>query len=320
MLRIEQNQKTLSSLRPAEKGSLTKRYDLGEVVFNSPGAFFAEVGQELFVVSRSVQLSSAAQIQLDLLALDREGQAVLVFAQHGDQPPQLARAITCAGTIAQWTTKDFLERMPEGRLESLDAFLRVRGAALNSGQRAILIAEDFDYEELTATNWLRERHGMDFSCVRVSMAADSQGGDYISCTDLSKGTLPLYKTLSLNGSEGLRIEPEAGGRRKQPRSDRYISRGLKINSGGREVDAELVDMSNGGLGVKTMFPIPVASSVLLTGELHGGETGVEIEGRADVTHCTPGNERPFRIGLNFEEVQYRRIPIDLQVAGTPAAV
>ena len=95
----------------------------------------------------------------------------------------------------------------------------------------ILVAEDSEYEELTATKWLRDRHEIDVLCIRVAMAAGSQGDEYLSCIDLSEWSLPIYRLFGLNGNDQQKMEAKIGGRRKQPRSSKYAARQLRISSG-----------------------------------------------------------------------------------------
>ena len=92
---------------------------------------------------------------------------------------------------------------------------------INRQQRVILVAEDYDYEDLTATKWLRERHGMEIRCIRATMATDTQGNEYLSCTDLSDWSLPIYRMFRFRGDEQTRAEARLGGRRIHPRSGTY---------------------------------------------------------------------------------------------------
>lgn len=307
MFRIERDEQRLLLLRVAEIGSLSERYDLKGIIYNSPGEFFGEVGDELFVISKGVRLCDTARIEADLVLLDKQGQAVFVIVQHGREQPQLSRAVTCGGYLSQWKPLDFPLLLSEQQRQELEGFLEVDLGKINRRQRGIWVAEDFDYEDLTATKWLRERHGVEIRCIRVTMATDSQDNDYLSCTDLSNWSLPPYRTLSFDGDKELQTEARTGGLRRQSRNQSYRAQHLKVNAGAGWVDAKLLDMGNGGIGVETPVPFPVNSRLTFSGEFHDEGSGMEIEGSALVAHCASVTNAGCRLGLSFQDVSYRRL-------------
>ena len=75
MLRIDRDQKCFSVLsKPSFADvSITERYDLQEYIANSPGEFFGELGQELFLLGKEIEPSTNVQDRIDLLALDKRG-------------------------------------------------------------------------------------------------------------------------------------------------------------------------------------------------------------------------------------------------------
>lgn len=199
MLKIEAAEKTLSALDQAPLGDLMKRYDLHDFISNSPEAFFDQIGEKLFLIGKDVEPSKAVPIQIDLLAVDQSGQAVLVILQRGKEQTSLARAITCAGLMASWKPENFFERLSEAQAGQLRSFLEVRAEEINLGQRTILIGEVFDFEVLTATKWLWERNRMDNTCIRVFLTADPKtGAEYLGCTDLSEDRR-VSSVLGANG-------------------------------------------------------------------------------------------------------------------------
>ena len=74
MLKIDTERKELALLQIDEIGSLTQHFELRELIGNSPDAFFGEIGQDVFVIGKEIRLSDAAQIEVDLVALDRRGE------------------------------------------------------------------------------------------------------------------------------------------------------------------------------------------------------------------------------------------------------
>ncbi len=148
---------------------------------------------------------------------------------------------------------------------------------------------------------------MEIRCIRATMATDTQGNEYLSCTDLSDWSLPIYRMFRFRGDEQTRAEARLGGRRIHPRSGTYQAEHLKIGTGDQFVEGKLLDMSNGGLGVETAVGLDLNSDVTVSGELYGEGSNLQIQGRARVAHCVSVNGNVFKIGLSFQEVKYRRL-------------
>lgn len=185
MLRIERQQKCFSRLEQTTcaDASITERYDLQEFIFNSPDQFFAEVGEELFVVAKEVQPSEIVQDRVDLLALDAEGKAVIIELKRGNDKLQLLQAVAYAGMIAKWKPDDFLALLSPDRMELLSDFLDVDREEINREQRILLIAEAYDYEVLVGAEWLHDNFNVNVLCCRILLATDSaSGAEYLSCT------------------------------------------------------------------------------------------------------------------------------------------
>lgn len=185
MLRIERQQKRFTRLEQTTcaDASITERYDLQEFIFNSAEQFFAEVGQELFVVAKEVQPSDIVQDRIDLLALDADGKAVVIELKRGNNKLQLLQAVAYAGMVAKWKPDDFLTLLSSERTELLWDFLNVDRDEINREQRILLIAEAYDYEILVGAEWLHDNFDVNILCCRVLLATDSiSGAEYLSCT------------------------------------------------------------------------------------------------------------------------------------------
>ena len=186
MLRIERQQKCFTRLEQPKlvEVSITERYDLQEFIFNSPEQFFAEIGQDLFVIGKEINPSELTQDRIDLLALDPAGRAVIVELKRGNDKLQLLQAIAYAGMIAKWKPEDFLSRLNAERQEKLATnFLTVRTEEINREQRLILIAEAYDYEVLVGAEWLHDNFEISVLCCRIALSSDPiSKSEYLSCT------------------------------------------------------------------------------------------------------------------------------------------
>ena len=138
--------------------SITEKYDLQEYICNSPEAFFEEIGQSLFLIAKEIEPSDVVEDRIDILALDKDGQAVVIELKRGHHKLQMFQAISYAGMVARWEPDDFLGRLDADMQEKLmDDFLEVEKEEINLHQRIILIAEAFDYSVLVGAEWLTER-------------------------------------------------------------------------------------------------------------------------------------------------------------------
>jgi len=185
MLRIERNGKRFTRLDEQKlvEASITERYDLEEFIFNSPEQFFAEVGEELFVLGKEIPPTEVVQDRIDLLALDQDGKAVIVELKRGNDKLQLLQAVAYAGMVARWTSSDFLKLVDVHRQEQLADFLTVDTDEINREQRIILIAEAYDFEVLVGAEWLHNKYEVDILCCRISLAVDpASGAEYLACT------------------------------------------------------------------------------------------------------------------------------------------
>jgi hypothetical protein len=185
MLRVERNGKRFTRLDEPKlvEASITERYDLEEFIFNSPEQFFAEVGEELFVIGKEIPPSEVVQDRIDLLALDQNGKSVIVELKRGNDKLQLLQAVAYAGMVAKWTSGDFLELVNVDRQEQLADFLTVDTEEINREQRIILIAEAYDFEVLVGAEWLHNKYELDILCCRISLAVDpASGAEYLACT------------------------------------------------------------------------------------------------------------------------------------------
>jgi hypothetical protein len=184
MLKIKRDKKAFVTLAvmPLADAEIRERYDLQEYICNSPDAFFAEIGQKLFLIAKEVTPSDTVRDRIDLLALDKEGRAVIIELKRGSDKLHLLQAISYAGMVAHWESEDFLRLLDENKREALEEFLEVGLDDINLEQRIILIAEEYDYSVLVAAEWLSEKFGAAIMCCRVALAEDTPTkSEYLVC-------------------------------------------------------------------------------------------------------------------------------------------
>jgi hypothetical protein len=187
MLKIDRKAKTFTSmLTPSlSEAAISERYDLQEYICNSPEAFFDELGRQLFYVAKEVVPSDDVQDRIDILAVDREGSAVVIELKRGNYKFQVLQAISYAGMISKWEPNDFLTLLTAERQESLAEFLDVDVEEINRRQKIILVAEAFDYSALVSAEWLSERHRVDIVCCRLALATDkATQSEYLVCSNV----------------------------------------------------------------------------------------------------------------------------------------
>ena len=187
MLKIDRQKQHFTRLETPSLAdvSISERYDLQEYICNSPEAFFEEIGQSLFLIAKEIQPSDDVEDRIDILALDKDGQAVIIELKRGNHKLQLFQAISYAGMVARWEPDDFFGCLDADKQEKLMDFLEVEKEEINRHQRIILIAEAFDYSVLVGAEWLTEKYGVDVLCCRLSVAKDAAGNaEFLVCSNI----------------------------------------------------------------------------------------------------------------------------------------
>ena len=143
-----------------------------EYIFNSPDAFCQEPGQYFTIIGKEVPPSEEVADRIDLLALDTQGNSVIIELKRGNDKLQLLQAVSYAAMISKWSGKQILESAGKDVAEKIAESMETQELdEINRAQRIVLIAEEYDYEVLVAAEWLYERD-IEIDCVRVSLAED----------------------------------------------------------------------------------------------------------------------------------------------------
>ena len=101
--------------------------------------------------------------------------------------------------------------------------------------------------------------------------------------------------------------PETGSqeRRTVARQGQSANDQLKLRYQGEALDAQLIDYSNGGLGVWTQQALEWGATVNVTGTVRMGGVWMRLRGVAAVVHCVSVPGSGYRVGLRLDHVQWR---------------
>jgi len=164
---------------PLKKPSLAdanilERYDLQEYIFNSHEAFCEEVGQpQLKIIAKEVRPSKAVDDRIDLLAVDEDGDLVVIELKRGSDKLQLLQSIAYAGMAAKLTPDQIFQEAAAWSRDDMILDFKQSPELLNRTQRVVLVAEDYDYEVLVTAEWLYAKN-VEIDCVRVELAVDGE--------------------------------------------------------------------------------------------------------------------------------------------------
>jgi hypothetical protein len=188
MLRLDLQTKKFMSLPRSRMNQLglLERDDLQRMIRQSPTAFFEEIDDDLRLIGEEVRPVSFVDDRIDLLAVDRAGQTVIIELKRGADKLQLLQALAYAGMVSSWDAARVITEYAaltgtnasaaeQELLEYID-----EDTSLNSAQRILLIAEEFDFEVLVTAEWLTEKYGVDIRCYRLSLSTENDA-HFLSC-------------------------------------------------------------------------------------------------------------------------------------------
>ncbi len=190
MLRIDRKNKSLKFLpsRSLIEAGLRERTDIQEMIYRCPEHFFTEMGEPLFLVGQEVRPTDFVEDRIDLLAIDPQGNSVVIEIKRGTNKLHLLQGLTYASMIAKWDGTRLLEECSKQHSqtieeveEKIEGFLEVDPDDLNQSQRVILLADAFDYEVLIAAEWLNEQYDVDIKCYRLSLSVEGEN-EFLACT------------------------------------------------------------------------------------------------------------------------------------------
>ena len=189
MLRIFSEENKLVSIenRTLTDAGYWERRDLQRMICSSETDFFKEIGEDLLIIKDEVLPTDQIKDRIDILALEKDGTAVIIELKRGENKLQLLQAISYASMISNWDVESFLEAKAQfsgnsidDAQEEIDQFLD-QIDQINMRQRILLIAEQFDYVILSTAEWLSKSYGVDIRCYRLLLSADGDK-EYLTCS------------------------------------------------------------------------------------------------------------------------------------------
>lgn len=167
--------KTFAELR------LLERFDIQEWIAKSPGI----LGEELLIISKELELPS--RIRIDLLAVDKKGNLVIIELKRDDSGSSvewqaIKYASYCSNFLPEHIFSFYAQYMQcdidEAQLK-IEEFLDEELTNLNQNQRIYLVAKEFHSDVASAVLWLRDFE-IDIRCLRLRPYVDADNDLFIT--------------------------------------------------------------------------------------------------------------------------------------------
>ncbi|SFO95642.1 DUF4268 domain-containing protein [Qipengyuania nanhaisediminis] len=182
MFQVDRSQNRLKQLGRTTftEAGLREREHLQEWLATTPGALGEAIGEELLIIQKEFDGFDGTRERLDLLALDRSGQLVVIENKLDDSGRDvvwqaLKYAAYCSSLKKAEIITIFQQYLDRGEggdaASSICEFLQedaLDEVVLNEGndQRIVFISANFRREVTATVLWLRE-HQIDARCVKV---------------------------------------------------------------------------------------------------------------------------------------------------------
>ena len=141
MLRIDRKanyMKIFPSSSLIEAG-LRERMDIQEMIHRCPEPFFTEMGEPLLLVGQEVRPTDFVDDRIDLLAIDPQGNIVVIEIKRGSNKLHLLQGLTYASMIAKWDSDRLLEECCKQRSQSVDTHGLTPRGTYNSNSSCICL-------------------------------------------------------------------------------------------------------------------------------------------------------------------------------------
>lgn len=162
--------------------NLSERYDLQEWIANNPKI----LGENLLIIQKEFDGFSDTNERLDLLALDENGKLVVIENKLDDSGKdvvwQALKYVSYCATLTKSEISEIYQRyLKQGNAqEKISEFFdgqdyeSIRLNSVEGDQRIILVAANFRKEVTSTVLWLRNYHGVDITCIKVTPYMDGE--------------------------------------------------------------------------------------------------------------------------------------------------
>lgn len=183
MYKVDTISRRLARLTP--KGltdlGIRERFDLQEWIEKSPDI----LGEDLLVIAKELSLPSG--IRLDLLAIDKKANLVIIELKRGESGSDVEwQAIKYASYCSNFLPDDifacfaeYLQSDTDDAQLKIEEFIDEELDSLNQRQRIILVASEFHSDVASAVLWLRD-YEIEIKCIRLRSYQDDDGHLFIT--------------------------------------------------------------------------------------------------------------------------------------------
>ena len=161
---------------------LSERYDLQEWIADNPNI----LGENLLIIQKEFDGFPDTNERLDLLALDESGKLVIIENKLDDSGKdvvwQALKYVSYCATLTKSEISEVYQRyLTQGNAQDKISefydgqdYESIRLNPVEGDQRIILVAANFRKEVTSTVLWLRNYHGVDITCIKVTPYKDGE--------------------------------------------------------------------------------------------------------------------------------------------------
>jgi hypothetical protein len=147
---------------------IMERKDLQEYIVNSWNVFTNEIGlPDIYYIGKEIVPHGSVKDRIDILAFDpNDSKMVIIELKRDKEKTHLIQAISYAGMVNTWSSRDIIENLQNKDDEVIEYF---KNNEMDFGIKIILIAEYFDPETILAADWLKNEHNLNITAFKIQL-------------------------------------------------------------------------------------------------------------------------------------------------------